>query len=85
MADVAKPSPVMVYLGTAYSLRASNSAGLLSFNTNDGVHLACPGANNYLSVLGVGRQEADAYCVSGTTFRVNNVNYAFNQLRCQRV
>lgn len=85
MADVGKPTPVMVYPGTAWSLRASNSAGLLSFGSNEGVHLACPGPNNYLSVLGSGRQEADAYCVSGTTFRVNNVNYQFNQLTCLRV
>lgn len=74
-----------MYPGSVVSVRASNAAGLLSFNYNQGVQLACPGRNNYLRVKGSGRQEATAYCVGGTVFSIDGIQYQFNQLTCQQV
>lgn len=52
---------------------------------NDRLLLACTGLNNFLTVRGAGAHERIATCVSGQTFRIDNVNYNFNQLVCVNV
>lgn len=73
----------MVTPGTTASIRAINSAGLLSFGRGQSVRLACPGSGNFLRVAG-SPQEATAVCVGGTDFTVNGSPHTFSQLTCSR-
>lgn len=75
----------MVYPGTTDKIRAIDRNGLLFFSIGQGVHLACPGSMNYLNILGLGHQEATAYCMGGNNFSIDNVTYAFYQFTCAQV
>lgn len=79
------PTPIMVYPGTTNQIRASDRTGLLSFTYGQGVQLACPGSSNYLYALGLGNQEAVAYCIGGNSFSIDNVTYSYNQFSCAMV
>lgn len=73
----------MVTPGTTASIRAINSAGLLSFGRGQSVRLACPGGGNFLRVSG-NPQEATAICEGGNQFTVNGATHTFSQLTCSR-
>ncbi|XP_047104985.1 LOW QUALITY PROTEIN: uncharacterized protein LOC124754737 [Schistocerca piceifrons] len=56
------------------------SSELLTLQEGDQLNLACTGAGNVLTALGVA--EATATCVSGTTFSVDGRSYALSDLKC---
>lgn len=79
------PSPLMINPATRNFVRTADTRGNIRLAVNEQLLLACTGLNNFLTVRGAGAHERIATCVSGQTFRIDNVNYNFNQLVCVNV
>ena len=79
------PSPLIIDPVTRNFIRTADTRGNIRLVANQPLLLACPGLNNFLTVRGAGAHERTATCVSGQTFRVDNINYNFNQLVCVNV
>lgn len=58
--------------------------GNISFDVDDEINLACPGANLTLNSTVQKFSSASAFCVSGTTFRINNSNIPFSHIGCSK-
>lgn len=78
------PQPLYLRSDNGQFLFPQTSAGYVEVNNNESVDVYCPSGfrdrfnehkNKTLSV----------YCVSGNQFRVGNVKFRFNELRCQRL
>lgn len=84
--DLNEPQPlILVAKGQEVNyVYPVDTSGTLRFKANEEFRLACTGDGNYL--VGVGSndiQDIAAFCVSGTKFRINSVEYEFGDLVCR--
>lgn len=82
---LSEPSPLLINPTTRNFIRTADTRGNIRLAVNEPLLLACSGLNNFLTVRGAGAHERTATCVSGQTFRVDNINYHINQLVCVNV
>ncbi|XP_070507858.1 uncharacterized protein [Chironomus tepperi] len=73
------PQPVFIRPGTSQFFHPSNRNGQIQMTANQAMELWCSGS--WASPSGAPNL-ITATCVSGQTFRYNNVNFNFNNFRC---
>lgn len=82
---ISEQAPLLVDPNTRAVIRTTDTRGNINLVANRNILLACTGVGNFLTVRGQGAHERTATCVSGQTFRVDGINYTFNQFTCLNV